>query len=281
MFTKAISPFDNYCDGYGNPGANGGSYVLALTLGVAKVNKELAHDGSKILDEILAFDKAEVSGPYIGQINMIQVSSFCGPNGLIWGFDIAKNNLEHIIDIEGTPVYSAEPLVDASASLFGTIGNNRFPILPGAHVPCAGRQITLEAQDNTTLYAGVGIGIPKDRQKFACVLMEDAGLSGNNKHLDFDLVERLATSVLRIGAIQRYEIEEVLVGLRKISLNKGEIGCALVAAPYISLAKKAIPRNGFPELRRMSLSEWEQFAFESSSVAASDSKSLLESFVAP
>ncbi|MDI6816137.1 MAG: histidine decarboxylase, pyruvoyl type, partial [Actinomycetota bacterium] len=90
-----------------------------------------------------------------------------------------------------------------------------------------------------------------------------------------------ATSVLRIGEIQRYEIEEVLVGLRKISLNKGEIGCALVAAPYISLARKAIPRNGFSELRRMSLSEWAQFAFQGEGVAFNDNKSLLESFVAP
>src|SRR5690606_19271134 len=90
LLQNAISPYENYCDGYGNLSSSGNSYILGLTLGIGVAKKQSSHHGSKMLDEINAFDLAEVSGPYIGQLNMSIVSSFCGVQGLIWEYYIAK-----------------------------------------------------------------------------------------------------------------------------------------------------------------------------------------------
>ena len=89
---SAVGPFETYCDGYGNPGANGTGYVSVITLHVSKVPKTMMLAGQKGegLDGTVAFDKAESSEAYIGQINLIVASSFSGLNGVIWGYDIAK-----------------------------------------------------------------------------------------------------------------------------------------------------------------------------------------------
>ena len=74
----AVGPFETYCDGYGNPGANGTGYVSVITLHVGKVPKalRLAGQNGEGLDGTVAFDKAESSEAYIGQINLIVASSF-------------------------------------------------------------------------------------------------------------------------------------------------------------------------------------------------------------
>jgi len=76
----------------GNPSANGTGYVSVITLHVSKVPKTMMLAGQKGegLDGTVAFDKAESSEAYIGQINLIVASSFSGLNGVIWGYDIAK-----------------------------------------------------------------------------------------------------------------------------------------------------------------------------------------------
>ena len=97
-------------------------------------------DNEKLL-RIAAFNTAEVNGTYIGQINMINVSSFSGPLGAIWGYDLAPPD-----DLRGklwfhvhedphdmftpnpqsppkVPVYDIEPLLKASQSLFGTVSH--------------------------------------------------------------------------------------------------------------------------------------------------------------
>lgn len=88
---NSISSYNRNCDGYGNPSGNGG-YILGFLLEVGKVSKRLGHEGSSMLDEINSFDMAERNGTYLGQINMSIVSSFCGPQGLIWGYDIAVHD---------------------------------------------------------------------------------------------------------------------------------------------------------------------------------------------
>lgn len=255
MFDSATSPYDNFCDGYGNPYSVGKSYILTLVVEVAKVKKKLTHDGSSILDEIIAFDKAEVANTNLGQINMINVSSFCGPNGLIWGYDLAKEDLKYLYKLEGLPIYSAHSLIKATRFLFGTIEKPNFPILPGSHVPCAGRSIELEGKNSEILYSAVGIGIPKER-KNACVLMEDVGLSKSENSLDFELIEKIAKSIKEIGKNQNYSMEKALISVRKIKLEKNEIGSALVAAPYITIARKAVPQKGFKALKNLKLEEW-------------------------
>jgi histidine decarboxylase len=269
---NALSPYDQYCDGYGNPGASGGSYLLGFVLGVASAPVTLAHEGSQVLDEINAFDRAEVESAYIGQINMSIVSSFCGPHGLIWGYDLVKPtplNVVHPlapahVGSNGmtVPVFSLEPLLAATTALFGTVGARRFPLLPGAHVPCAGKN--KKSLGPKYLYATLGVGIPQDRSQAACLLMEDMGYlpvgtddAGDLDHHRRIVLTNMVKSIVEISHNQWVAFREIFVGMKDILVPKGDIGCALVAAPYFTLARRAIPQNEPARLLACSLQEWE------------------------
>ncbi|MGE5194237.1 MAG: histidine decarboxylase, pyruvoyl type, partial [Deltaproteobacteria bacterium] len=82
----AVGRFDRYCDGYGSPGARGAGYVSVPTLNTGTAKTDL----DDVLDSIVAYDASEASDTYIGQINMLYASSFSGPQGAIWGYDVAK-----------------------------------------------------------------------------------------------------------------------------------------------------------------------------------------------
>ncbi len=260
FLSEAISPYDTYCDGFNNPGAAGSSYVLALLASATTVRKGLCHNGSKVLDQTLAFDRAEVAEANIGQINMIKVSSFCGPMGYIWGYDLARAGEDYLFTDNNMPVYSAENLFKATKVVFGTIDEPNYPILPGAHVPCACRMITQdnETQEPLYLYAAIGLGIAEDRNKQACLLMEDAGTYDTNAISDESIIEKTAKSINKIGQIQGINYIKAFIGMRKVEVKSGEMGCALVAAPYITLAKNAIPLTGFKSLQNMTFEQWKK-----------------------
>ena len=75
----AIGPFQNYSDGYGNPGATGNGYISVLKVSTGAVEKT----DDALLDGIVAYDRAEANDAYIGQINMVTASSFCGLAGAL------------------------------------------------------------------------------------------------------------------------------------------------------------------------------------------------------
>lgn len=262
-----LSLHDYYCDGYGNPGAVGNGYLLGLMLGTGKTAvSPLIEEGLDGLEAIDAFDRAEVDETFIGQINMITVSSFCGPMGYIWGYDLARHENLYVppqwgpdrvtLGRQTTPVYSLSPLLEATRRLFGMVEAKRFPLLPGSHVPCAKK--SLEARGGGYLYCGLGLGIPVDRGENACLLMEDVGKVGDDAgEMRGGLSERLAMSVLRVGENQRVVYKEIFVMIKMIGLDEGEIGCALAAAPYFSLAKKASLGDG-QALFEMNLADWER-----------------------
>ena len=296
LLAEAISPYDSYCDGFGSPGASGKGYITGIVLEVGITDMKYSHEGSMVLDSILSFDKAEVESVNIGQINMITVSSFCGLAGLIWGHDIVKHpkiHQQHPLFLKGyaedlyfnkkVPVYSAIPLKEATYRLFGTINKKRFPLLPGAHVPCAGKHINLKGPKH--IYAALALGVAKNRDKDACVFMEDIGeiiiieednktvkFVANNKDFDHSdkvldfyeqiakaktkFLENLATSVLGIGKNQKIEFKEIFVDIVDIIINENQIGCALVAAPYFTLARKSTHDN-LKNLLEEDLYEWE------------------------
>ena len=64
----AISPYENYCDGYGAPGAQGNGYVSVLKVSVGTVEKT----DDFLLDGIVSYDRAEINDAYVGQINMFR-----------------------------------------------------------------------------------------------------------------------------------------------------------------------------------------------------------------
>ena len=63
----AISPYDDYCDGYGMPGAYGNGYVSVLKVSAGTVEKT----NDELVDRIVTYDKAEAADAYVGQINML------------------------------------------------------------------------------------------------------------------------------------------------------------------------------------------------------------------
>jgi len=248
---NSIGNYDCYSDGYGNNHANGNSYVLGLVLATAKAKQQLSHGGSKTLDYINAFDKAEVANTNIGKINMISVSSFCGPNGLILGYDILqpKQFEEYRLKMDAHPdlrIYSLEPLLKSTRALLGTVESPIFPIIPGAHIPCAGKHI--EAFGPATLYAAVALGISELGPEHYTLLMEDAGLITTAS--DEDIINNLIHSVLEVGRNQKTQYQTIFVGLEKIQVEEGMVGCALISAPYLLLPKKSIvvPHDEFLKL---------------------------------
>ncbi len=265
----AVGPFDSYCDGYGNPGASGLGYISVLTLEIGTV----ASDMDVVLEEIVAYDRAEAGGTYIGQINMITASSFNGINGAVWGYHIAKaegvanNTLQPLFmkkRSDGTeiPVYPVQPLLDAGKRLFGTVGQRRFPLLPGAHVRCAVKSETAEGP--TFIWSAIALAIAEDRNAAANLFIEDAGHSALQSEEDraifLDrLYRNIAESVIRCGDDQKVQYKEIFVGGKIEWIPEGHVGSALTCAPYVVLARKVVPVGEKPEvLLNLTLSEWEK-----------------------
>ncbi|WAK00279.1 histidine decarboxylase, pyruvoyl type [Methylobacter sp. YRD-M1] len=267
---STAGPFEDYCDGYGNPGANGTGYVSVITLHVGKVPKtlKLAGQNGEGLDGTAAFDTAEALEAYIGQINLIVASSFSGLSGVIWGYDIAKaDELTHsprvplftLKGLDEIPVYSMEPLLDAGKRLFGTREKKHFPMLPGAHITAAHKEIIVAGP--TTAWCGMALGIAKDRSRDANLIMELCGelkpkSYGKKKYFN-QVLHKLADSVLLVGKNQGVSYKEIFVGIRHEFIPSGYVGAALATAPYVVLAKNAIPQAGPQALLDMTISDWE------------------------
>ena len=261
MVKNFLSNEKKYCEGF-FANSNKGNYFLGVNFSVAKAPIKFCHHGSEILDYINAFDLAEIKEANIGQINMIQVSSFCGPKGKIWGIDACftpKQKLNIKIKEKGAeiPIYDIKQLKIAFTDLLGTIENPRFPFLPGSHVPCAVKNIIVRGNKN--IYSALAIGIPEDRIKNACLLMEDVGYIPKeyySKKYKDNILKNLVYSVLEIGKNQNIKYKEVFIGISNLEVNKGEIGCALVACPYFLLAQEANPKKN--SVFKLTLSEWKK-----------------------
>lgn len=262
IVNNAISSEQNFCEGFFTNSQN--NYILGVNFSVAKTKIKLSHKDSLFLDEINAFDLAEIVSGHMGQINMITVSSFCGPKGLIWGYDICKTKkIKNPWGIKPIGykinIYDIENLLDAFKRLTGTIKQPRFPFLPGSHVPCATK--SLKNKGECIIYSALGIGIPENRERNACLLMEDIGtIPLDTKSMQAykkSILEKVSQSILEIGKNQNILFKEIFVGIKDIKIDKKEIGCALVASPYFCLAQDAIPKN--KKLSNLSLRKWETF----------------------
>lgn len=274
----AISPYDRYCDGFGMPGSYGNGYVSVLKVSTGTVPKT----DDVLLDGIVSYDRAEINDAYIGQINMLTASSFCGIAGQVWGHDLAahddiKNNritpLFTAEQFDGSPlkVYDAKPLLEAGIELFGTEPDRRFPPAPGAHVICANKSTTAyRPKENRPLKDGeaygvwsfIAISLSNDRDHCADLFIEDAGLWTENdnpedlkKFLDAHR-QSVVWSVVECGKDSKVLFERTYVGYSYVIMKPGEIGNALTCAPYITLARDAVPTSGFSNLNHLSLSAW-------------------------
>lgn len=274
----AISPYENYCDGYGAPGAQGNGYVSVLKVSVGTVEKT----DDFLLDGIVSYDRAEINDAYVGQINMLTASSFCGIAGQVWGHDLAAHN--DIIDKKIKPVleidqydgsklhvYDAKPLLEAGIELFGTEKERRFTLLPGAHTICANKGVTayrpkedrpLKEGEAYGVWCFIALSLSADRDNCADLFIEDAGLwTKNDSAKDLkafleDHRKSVAWSVVSCGQDSHVLFERTYVGFAYTIMKPGEIGTSLTCAPYVSLARNAVPSTGFNSLNKISLKEW-------------------------
>lgn len=275
---RPVGPFDNYCDGFGMPGAAGLGYVS--TMKVSTGLSDLAHfDGDlELAASIVAYDKAEKNGAYIGQINMGDASSFCGPMGKLWGYDLAvPSNLRDqllmtLIQADGNelPVYSADPLLDATQELFGVESKRRFPPAPGSYVLCANKSAmgARTPYDHRScgdpvnaVWCYLAVSIASDRHNSADLFVEDAGTStlatsGEMESWLASHVRSVANSIVACGADQGGTFRETFISWAYTMIPEGHAGIALACAPYVTLAKNAVVGGRFDSMLGMSLSEW-------------------------
>lgn len=266
----AVGPFENYCDGYGNPGTSGVGYISVLTLSTGKVEKKM----DQVLEGIVSYDRAEANDAYVGQINMIAASSFNGLNGAVWGYhlaradNIADGSLKPMMtkqrhDGVEIPIYPVTPLLDAGERLFGTCDARRFPLLPGAHVICAVKDLTVPGP--TSVWSAIALAVAEDRQRDSNLFIEDVGqgIPAENEmervaYLD-RLMENVAESVILCGEDQEVKYKEIFLGYKTEWVPEGYIGCALTCAPYAVLAQNAVVQGKQPaDLLEMTISQWEQ-----------------------
>ncbi|WP_320169840.1 histidine decarboxylase, pyruvoyl type [Maridesulfovibrio sp.] len=282
VFDKtAVSPFEDYCDGYGMPGAQGIGYVNVLKVSTGTVDKS----DDLLIDGIIAYDRAETTDAYIGGINMLTASSFNGIMGSIWGLDLAvaeevENNTQKpmftLTQYDGTPlpVYDAAPLIEAGKALFGTAQDRHFPPAPGSHVICAHKDVTAyrplkgspspEKGQAYGVWSYLCISLAKDRTAAPSLFIEDAGLwtrNNNEKDLKHFLDEHqknVAKSIVDCGENQSVVYDRTYMAYAYVIMKPGYVGTALTVAPYVTLARKALPAGGFMALEKMSLKEWKK-----------------------
>lgn len=263
----AVGAFNHFCGGYLNPGASGLGYIAAIKLSTAAITCG-ENEGFESV-----YDMAKRSDAYMGQINRMSSSAFCGFNGALWGYDLIrpdefKNGETKSLTIktrrdgERVPVWDIEPILDSLERLFGTNDQRRFPLLPGAMVPCAGNMVT--ASGPAVVRCVTALGIAEDRENESDRVIQHAGLrdesakSGFNAMSGEELIENTILSLLRCDDKLGVLYKEIFVGYKELMVPEGEMGCALSCMPYFTLAQKAVPPGSQPEsLIDMTISQWE------------------------
>jgi len=278
---RALSPYEAFCDGYGRPGAEGMGYVCVLKVATATVEKT----DDALLDGIVALDRAEAAEAYLGQINMETASSFCGIAGQVWGYDLAVADaiaqgrqapLFSVIQHDGSPlpIFDGTPLLEAGKALFGTAEARRFPLAPGAHVICANKSVTAyrprqgpprsDQGQAHGVWCYLALSIARDRGAAADLFMEDAGVwaEGDSetdlRHWLENHRRCVADSIVACGRGQGTLFDRTYISDAYTLIPPGHLGVALAVAPYIVLARKAVPNRDFGRLSKLTLKEWER-----------------------
>ena len=285
LLPRVVGPFARHCGGC--PFHPEAAYVTTPLIGLGVATHDHALGGSRIVAQTLAFDRAESDTANLTQTNMVSVSSFNGVQGLLLGYDLLRQPLiPHPLLRDRPGVYDAAPLFAATRALYGTVADKRFSLLPGQHLLCAAK--THYEDGATLLYGALAIGIAHDRAANADLFLEDAGvlsdlpanlldvyanlpdmvanLSAQTTVLEREqerqrreaaVLNRLVDAVAAIGDNLGVRYARCFVALRSRPVAEGHVGCALVAVPYVHLARAAVPAGGLATLADLSCSEWE------------------------
>ncbi len=215
---------------------------------------------SASLSRTVAFDRAESAEANVTQTNMVRVSSFNGPNGLLLGHDVLPcPPVRSDLAPRRPEALDGGPLFGATRALLGTVDERRFPIRPGAHLLCAYKEHFVEGPG--LMYAAFAIGMPEDRERDADLFMEDVGVLRSDLDEETQrraIADALLDSAALVGENLRLRYGRVFIAVRAHHVPEGSVGCALAAAPYVRLARGAVPDEGVDALARMSPEEWER-----------------------
>lgn len=114
VIEQAIGPSKEFCMGYMNPGApDGRGYISTMKLSVGTVDVKGL---DAVTENIVSYDRCEKNDAYIGQINMLTVSSFC-EQLWVWsaiGIAILKNRSDgSCLFIEDANTYGDDNTTEA------------------------------------------------------------------------------------------------------------------------------------------------------------------------
>jgi histidine decarboxylase len=276
---KARSPHSNYCCGYSDVDT-GGHYITACKVSCGKERLDRFKDD--VLTGIVAFGRSQKGDAYLGQTNMIKVSSFTGPLSAVWGLDLAVHNglrdkllFEHKSPMLSNPipVYDMAPLLEAAESLFGRVDtrDKHFPPLPGSHWPCAYKSFTAYGNRDGPGYVWcfLLLAVAKNRSADSSLFMEDSGFFPSaveddeliRKYLD-KKQESVAESGIACGQDLLIDYQEIFIGYNFLYVTAEECGTAISYGPYFLLAGGAYPKGGPSQLATMTLSQWKEEVLE-------------------
>ena len=272
-----IGPYETFC---GGSAGEVDAYVCPITLHTGDIpNRPAGRINTNDLLDIHAFDLAEARDAYLGQINLVQVSSFCGPLGQVWGLDIVVHDkiaddsqraslvTDRNFEDSGLKIYNGEPLIEAGVALLGKVDSRHFPPMPGAMVPCVSslyfskeRNREQGTKRDCYVYCGLGVGIPAERDTDAVLFMqftggiEDDGMSPAEAKREVQ--HAIAKSIVDVGINQHIRYSEAWVCTRIHQVKPGHRAVAFSAIPYLTLARNAVPDGDISQLISLSLTEW-------------------------
>ena len=70
-------------------------------------------------------------------------------------------------------------------------------------------------------------------------------------------MEKIVDSIVLCGEDQDVKYKEIFIGYKQQWILDGYIGCAITCAPYLVLARNAVPSPA-RQLMDLSLSQWQQ-----------------------
>ena len=251
----------NSCGGYLEPTATGqpGAYVSTILLSTGAVNLEqfpgfpFEEDLDQGMAQIVSYDRAECNDSYIGQVNMLQASSFSGVNGGDLGLR-PGSRFPHRQDVSRR-AYREYPhlFLDSFARCDpAALRRRRRAALPsarGRHGRLCGEVSDQHGlgRQHVDLVRARFCDCRRPRQP--CVPLHGGyghhALSGETRtpsvrtRLD-DRLNRIAYAAYLCGENQGARYKKIYIGWKASHIPKNHVGCALACAPYVTLPVRRV-----------------------------------------
>ena len=120
--------------------------------------------------------------------------------------------------------------------------------------------------DRMSVWACIGVAVPKNRDVAACLFVEDADTYGNDSTTESEMIgylegtlRKVTNSIALYGKDQEVEYECIYAGYKYVFVESDQVGCALVTVPAVYLAQNVLPEGmDASSLHGLPLVEWEK-----------------------